>query len=255
MKHSGNTILITGGGSGIGRELAHRWHDLGNVVIVAGRTEKTLHETAEGRSGIHAMPLDVGDAGDIARFAKEIVARFPALNVVMNNAGMMQYEDIGKARDLAGVEASVEVNLLGPIRLIDAFVDHLSHQADAAIVNVTSGLGFVPMAAAATYCATKAALHSYTLSLRTVLDGKVEVIELAPPAVRTELTPGQSEREYYLPLDTFIEQVMERFLIVPTPQEILVPNVVPFRTAEREGRVDEMMARLNEVAKKNLAAA
>lgn len=242
MKTSGNTILVTGGGSGIGRELARRWHDLGNAVIVAGRNEGTLAETAEGYAGIHPMALDVSDPADIERFARDVVARFPALNVLVNNAGIMRYEDVGAKRDLADAEATVVTNLLGPIRLTDALVDHLKGRDGAAIVNVTSGLAFVPMPKAATYSATKAAIHSYTISLRAKLEGAVEVIEIAPPAVQTELTPGQSSREGYLPLDTFIDQVMAQFEGGDVPAEVCVPNARVLRDAEREGRFEEALA-------------
>jgi uncharacterized oxidoreductase len=191
MKTSGNTILVTGGGTGIGRALAHAWHDAGNVVIVTGRTLASLEETVAGREGLHAMVLDVTDPAAIAAFAAQVVARFPALNVLVNNAGIMRYEEIGTARDLGDAQAMITTNLLGPIRMTDALVDHLAGQADAAIVNVSSGLAFVPLVIAPTYNATKAALHSYTQSLRVALAGKVEVIELAPPACRPTSRRGR----------------------------------------------------------------
>ena len=238
MKTIDNTILITGGGSGIGRELAHRWHDRGNTVIVAGRTLSSLEETAKGRENIHAMTLDVSDAKEIERFASDVLARFPDLNVLVNNAGIMRFEDVTAKRDLADAEATIAINLLGPIRLTDALLEHFKTKADAAIVNVTSGLAFVPMPRTATYSATKAALHSYTISLRAKLDGQVEVIEIAPPAVQTELTPGQSTREGYMPLDAFIDETMEGFRHDETPPEVLTENVLFLRNAEAEGRFD-----------------
>lgn len=242
MKTTGNTILVTGGGSGIGRELARRWHDLGNTVIVAGRSEGPLAETAQDHANVHAMTLDVSDPADIQRFARDVVARFPALNVLVNNAGIMRYEDVTARRDLADVEATIVTNLLGPIRLTDALVEHLKGQDGAAIVNVSSGLAFVPMPKAATYSATKAAIHSYTVSLRAKLEGAVEVIEIVPPAVQTELTPGQSTREGYLPLGTFIDQVMAQFESGAPPAEVCVPNALILRNAEKEGRFEEALA-------------
>ena len=242
MKTSGNTILVTGGGSGIGRELARRWHDLGNTVIVAGRSAQTLAETAEGHAKIHAMSFDVADPADIARFAKEVTAVHPSLNVLVNNAGIMRYEDLSAPRDLADAEATITTNLLGPIRLTDALLEQLKAQADAAVVNVSSGLAFVPMPRAPTYSATKAALHSYTIALREKLRGKVEVLEIIPPAVQTELTPGQSMRENYLPLGTFIEQVMVQFETGNPPEEVCVPNTLFLRNAEAEGRFGEVLA-------------
>lgn len=190
MKTTGNTILITGGGSGIGLALAQRWHDAGNVVIVTGRNSAKLDAAIEGRANMHAMPLDVTDADAIAAFAADVVQRFPDLNVLVNNAGVMMYEALDGERDLSDAEATVVTNLLGPIRLTDALIDHLVARGNGAIVNVTSGLAFVPLPKAPTYSATKAALHSYTQALRVQLAGRVDVIELAPPAVRTELTPA-----------------------------------------------------------------
>ncbi|ODU22383.1 SDR family NAD(P)-dependent oxidoreductase, partial [Sphingopyxis sp. SCN 67-31] len=242
MKTTGNTILITGGGSGIGLALAQRWHDAGNVVIVTGRNSAKLDAAIEGRANMHAMPLDVTDADAIAAFAADVVQRFPDLNVLVNNAGVMMYEALDGERDLSDAEATVVTNLLGPIWLTDALIDHLVARGDGAIVNVTSGLAFVPLPKAPTYSATKAALHSYTQALRVQLAGRVDVIELAPPAVRTELTPGQSTRDAYMPLDAFADEVMALFAETPTPAEILVRNVLPLRNAEAEGAVAERLA-------------
>jgi uncharacterized oxidoreductase len=244
METSGNTILITGGSSGIGRALAQRLHDLGNEVIVAGRRQDALEETGQGRDGIYAMTVDVEDAQDLRRFAKEVVERFPALNVLVNNAGIMRYENATAQRDLADAEATVVTNLLGPIRLIDALVDHLSAQPHSAIVNVTSGLAFVPFPKAPTYSATKAALHSYTQALRVQLKGKVEVIELAPPGVQTDLTPGQATRPGYQPLDEFADEIVDLLKANPDAPEILVERVKPLRFAERDGEHDAALARL-----------
>ena len=244
MKVSGNTILVTGGGSGIGAALAQRWHDSGNRVIVAGRRQDALDEVIEGRDGMTAFALDITDAGAVARFAKQVVARHPDLNVLVNNAGIMRMENLSRSRDLEDAEATITTNLLGPIRMIDAFTDHLAQQADAVIVNVSSGLAFVPLPASPTYSATKAAIHSYTQALRSHLAGRIEVIELAPPAVQTALTPGQSDREGYMPLDRFVDEVMALFARQPTPSEILVENVHFLRFAERDGKHDEVLAML-----------
>lgn len=245
MQTAGNTILITGGGSGIGRSLAHRFHDLGNTVIISGRRRAALETAAAGRAGIHVLELDVEDAAAIEGFAKQILAQHPQLNVLINNAGVMRTESLGARRDLAEAEATVITNLLGPIRLTNALVDHLSRQAHAALVNVSSGLAFVPLVSAPTYSATKAAIHSYTLSLREQLKGKVEVIELIPPAVQTDLTPGQSTREGYLPLKDFVDEVTGLFELRPTPAEIKVQRVRFLRDAEAEGRFDQTLAALN----------
>ena len=244
MKTSGNTILVTGGGSGIGEAIAHRLHDRGNTVIIAGRRREALAAAAEGRENIHTVEVDVTDAASIAAFAQEVVADFPALNVLVNNAGIMRFEDVTAARDLSDAEATIVTNLLGPIRLIDALVGHLSGQDGAAIVNVTSGLAFVPLPKTPTYSATKAGLHSYTVALREQLKGRVEVIELAPPAVQTDLTPGQSTREGYQPLEEFADEVLSLWAD-PTPAEILVERVKPLRHAEASGSFDQVLARLS----------
>ena len=241
MKPSGNTILVTGGGSGIGRGMARWWAQNGNTVIVAGRKEQALAETAAGHPGIHTMTLDAASASDITRFAADVIAAFPAINVLVNNAGIMMHEDLTAARDLAAAEAMVATNLLGPIRLIDALIGHLSTQPGAAIVNVTSGLAFVPLPATPTYSATKAALHSYTVSLRAKLAGRVEVIEIAPPGVRTELTPGQSEEKSFMTLDAFIAETMAQFATEPTPPEVLTQDVKFLRNAEVEGRFGQVL--------------
>jgi uncharacterized oxidoreductase len=153
--------------------------------------------------------------------------------VLINNAGIMRMEPLEHSRNLGDAEATITTNLLGPIRLINALVEHLGAQPNAAIVNVSSGLAFVPLVITPTYSATKAAIHSYTISLREVLKGKIEVIELVPPAVQTELTPGQSSREGYLPLTDFIDEVITLFQQQPTPGEILVQRVGFLRMPKR----------------------
>lgn len=250
MKQTGNTILITGGGSGIGASLAQRFHDLGNTVFAAGRRREALEGAIAGRPNMHAIELDVESAGGVDDFARRLLAEHPAVNVLVNNAGIMRFEALDRSRDLADAEATINTNLLGPIRLIDALVGHLVAQPNAAIVNVTSGLAFVPLVVTPTYNATKAAIHSYTLALRDALQGRVEVIELAPPAVQTGLTPGQESRPGYQPLDAFTDEVMALFAQQPTPREILVERVRFLRFAEAENRFDATMAQLNEFAAK-----
>lgn len=204
MKPTDNTILITGGGSGIGEALAHRFHDAGNTVIIAGRRLDALERASAGRDNMHTMSLNVESADDITEFAKKVTADYPALNVLINNAGIMRSEVLDTRRDLAEAETTITTNLLGPIRLTNALIDHLTARPDAAIINVSSGLAFVPLITSPTYSATKAAIHSYTVALREALKDKVEVIELAPPAVQTGLTPGQETRPGYQPLNEFI---------------------------------------------------
>jgi uncharacterized oxidoreductase len=250
MKTSGNTILITGAGSGIGEALAHRLHDAGNTVILAGRRRNALEQAIAGRENMHAIELDVESADGITDVARRLLAEHPALNVLVNNAGIMRFEVLDRSRELADAEATITTNLLGPIRLTNALIDHLVQQSGAAIVNVTSGLAFVPLIVTPTYNATKAAIHSYTIAMREALKGRVEVIELVPPAVQTGLTPGQESRPGYQPLDEFADEVMALLSQVPTPPEILVERVGFLRRAEAEGRFDQTLAQLNDFAAK-----
>jgi len=218
MKPSGNTILITGGGSGIGRELARAFHEAGNAVIISGRRASVLEEVTAAYPGMSAMQLDLSDARGVTYFARQLLCEHPDLNVVVNNAGVMQPED---QIDLAVAEATIATNLLGPIRLTAALLPQLSAQYDAAVINVSSALAFVPFAATPTYCAAKAALHSWTVSLRQQLRAAgVEVIELIPPAVQTELQPGQSVSPHAMPLDAFMAETMAQLRRQPTPSEI-----------------------------------
>lgn len=244
MKKSGNTLLITGGGSGIGRELAHRWHDAGNQVIITGRRQETLDDAAAGRERIATWVMDVTDAADVNNAIPQLLRTYPHVNVLVNNAGVFSPEDITTVRDLSEVARMTETNFIAPIRLTDALIDHLSGQPDAAIINVSSGLAFVPFPASPTYSATKAALHSYTAAIRPLLQGKVEVIEIIPPQVQTELAPGQSQDANSMPLDAFADEVMTLLHSGATPAEVCVARVRYFREAEAKGHFDEALQML-----------
>lgn len=247
MRMRGNTILITGGGSGIGRELARAFHAEGNEVVVAGRGIEALNETVGGRARMHAAVLDVDDPADIEAFATRLAAEHPGVNVLINNAGIMRQEDLASGGSLADAEAMITTNLLGPIRLLHALLPRLMGSPGATVINVSSGLAFVPLIRTPTYNATKAAIHSYTLSLREQMrEAGVEVLEVIPPAVQTELTPGQSENPGYMPLEDFIEETMEVFRSQPTPSEIAVARLAFLRRAEAEGRFDQTFAMLNQ---------
>ena len=192
--------------------------------------------------------LDVTEPASIAAFAARVTVGHPELNVLVNNAGIMKFEDVTSKRDLADAETTIATNLLGPIRLTDALMDHLAGRPSATIINLSSGLAFVPLTATPTYSATKAAIHFYTVSLREALVGKIEVIEFVPPGVQTELTPGQSNRPGYMPLGDFIEEVFGILARQPTPPEILVDKVRMQRFAEREARFDATLKTMNEMA-------
>jgi uncharacterized oxidoreductase len=246
MKLTGNTILITGGGSGIGRGLAEQLHKLGNQIIIAGRRKQALDETVAANPGMKSSPLDIEDPVDIQTFAAQTAAEFPALNVLINNAGIMRPENLlAQPPNLADSEAIVTTNLLGPIRLTAALLPHLQKQPNAVIVNVSSGLAFLPLALTPTYCATKAALHSYTESLRYQLRAtQIEVLELIPPYVATHLMNGADD-PLAMPLDKFIAEVMQILKTQPTPPEICVENVKGLRFAAKSGRYEAIFAGLN----------
>jgi len=246
MNVTGNTILITGGGTGIGRGLAEGLHALGNHVIIAGRRKAPLEETVAANPGMKFLTLDIEDRAAIRGFAGRIASEFPALNVVINNAGIMRPEDLKHPQDdLADAEAIVTTNLLGPIRLTAALLPILSKQPHSTIMTVSSGLAFVPLVFTPTYCATKAAIHSWTLSLRYQLkDTTTEVIEIVPPYVQTDLMDG-AEDPRAMPLKDYIAETMELLKTEPTPAEICVKNVYPLRFADREGRFDATFNGLN----------
>jgi uncharacterized oxidoreductase len=224
MQMHGNTILITGGTSGIGRGLAEAFHQHGNQVIIAGRRQDRLHEVCQRNQGMASIALDVTKPAAIRVAAKEVIHKFPKLNCVINNAGIQMHIDFGpdKPLDDEGLQSEVNTNLLAPIRLAAAFLPHLATRATTAspasvLVNVSSGLAFVPMARYAIYCATKAAIHSWTLSLRQQLrTSGVQVLELIPPYVATELGGAgkpvvTSSGRGPMPLDAFIAEAMKAF--------------------------------------------
>lgn len=227
MELTGNTIFITGGGSGIGRGLAEALHKLGNQIIISGRRADRLKATIDANPGMEAVSLDITDPADIQRVAAGLIADHPGLNVLINNAGIMLLDDAAGTVDDDLLTSTVETNLLGTIRMTSALIGHLKTKDGAVVANVSSVLGFVPMAASAVYSATKAALHSYTLSQRyLLLNSKVSVIEIAPPWVRTELL-NSTEEERAMPLDTFIAGAIEQ--LGTDANEILVGPAVDMR--------------------------
>ena len=247
MQPTGNTILITGGGSGIGRGLAEALHALGNLVIIAGRRHEVLDETTAANPGMCSLPLDIQNAAAIRAFAGRLVDEFPTLNVVVNNAGIMRAENLlSQPTELLDAEAIVATNLLGPIRLTAALLPHLEKQSNAVILNVSSGLAFLPLAFTPTYCATKAALHSYTLSLRHQLASTgIEVIELIPPYVQTNLMDRNADDPRAMPLDQFIAEAVEILKQQPTPAEICVETVKRLRYSAESGNFHEIFNGLN----------
>ncbi len=186
------TILITGGTSGIGHELARQLLARDNVVLVTGRDPSRLEAARRALPGVHVFPGDVSDPQSIATLQQSVLAQFPGLDVVINNAGVMRNLNLNEPRELRDLTREIEINLCGPIWMTQQFLPHLKARPEAAIINVSSGLAFVPLPSSPVYCATKAALHSFSQSLRAQLAGtRVAVIELAPPAVDTPLIRGK----------------------------------------------------------------
>ena len=249
MHMSGNTILVTGGTSGIGRALAEAFHDRGNQLIVAGRRRDLLDEVTLGSPGIATLQLDVADAASVARFATDVRERFPALNVLVANAGVSRSEDLAADGWTTGdAEAIVATNIVGTMRTVAAVLPLIKAQAHGVVMATTSNLAFVPRAEYPTYCASKAFLHSWLQSLRHQLRATpVEVLELAPPYVQTELTgAAQATDPRAVPVDAYVAEVMDLLERGEHPRgEVLVARDHERRTAERDGRYDALFARIN----------
>ena len=227
MTLTGNTIFITGGGSGIGRGLAQTLHRLGNQVIISGRRKGHLAETTKANPGMKSVELDVEDPTSIDAVTKKLMEDYPKLNVLINNAGVMHIDNAAGAADEAMLVSTITTNLMGPIRMTGALMEHLKKQDHAAVINVSSVLGFVPLAMAAVYSSTKAAIHSYTLSLRYKLKGSpVTVLEIATPWVQTDLLNSNSEPRA-MPLAEFIAETIK--VLGTDAQEVLVERAKPLR--------------------------
>jgi uncharacterized oxidoreductase len=217
MNTTGNTIFITGGGSGIGRGLAEAFHKLGNKVIIGGRRESVLAATSAANPGMEFIVFDAASLESITAGAVELTGRFPSLNVVINNAGVQWQHNFATEAMLneANVGSEIDINILGVLRVSSAFLPHLKQQVAATIINVTSGLAFTPMAVYPVYCATKAFVHSFSMSLRHQLrETPVRVVELVPPWVETDLAAAQPEQADHgemkpMPLANFIAGAME----------------------------------------------
>jgi uncharacterized oxidoreductase len=227
MKLTENTIFITGGGTGIGRGLAEALHKLGNKVIISGRRKEHLDATTKANPGMDSVELDISDPPNIAAVAKTLIADYPAFNLLINNAGIMQIDDAAGKIDDQLLTSTITTNLLGPIRLTSALIEHLKKQPRAAVIYNTSALAFVPLALTAVYSSTKAALHSYVLSQRYKLKAtSVSVLEIAPPWVQTDLLNSKEEPRA-MPLNDFIEETIK--VLRTDAEEILVEQAKPFR--------------------------
>lgn len=242
-----DTILITGGTSGIGLELAKALRAQGHKVIITGRRQALLNQIAAENPGISTYAQDVADATAIPGFVAQVTKDHPTLNMVILNAGVMPAETLSATpSDLTTSQQVIDINLTAPIRLTHALLPHLTAQPSARIVTVSSGLAFVPLAFTPTYSATKAAIHSWSQSLRYQLrDTTVRVTELAPPGVQTDLMPGHATNPAMMPLADFIAEVMGMLTAPEVPDEILVERVKPLRFAESSGKHAEVFAMLH----------
>jgi len=249
MRLTGNTILITGGTSGIGRALAEVFHQRGNQVIIAGRRQALLNEITAAHPGMRGMQLDVEDPRAVDAFAARIREQFPELNVLINNAGISRPEDLtAGTADLSVARSIIHTNIISVLHLTAALLPTLKQQPNSTVMTTSSGLAFVPLAAFPTYSASKAFLHSWLQSLRFQLRGtSVEVLELAPPYVQTELGgPGQATDPNAMPLADYIGEVMQVLSHTdPSRGEILVERVKALRWAEKNDDYDQMFTALN----------
>lgn len=244
-----STVFIPGATRGIGLALALRLHAQGSTVIVGGRSSERLQQLRDEHPGLATVQIDTADAASIEAAARQVIAAHPDLDALVTMAGIMRLEDWRRPDAfLASAEQTVTTNLLGPIRLIAAFVEHLQTRPAATIMTVSSGLAFAPLAVTPSYNATKAAIHLLSESLRLQLAGtSVAVLELVPPSVRTELLPGQQESEFAMPLDDFADEVVQLLQTRPNAKEILVENVAFLRHGEARGDYDQVVAALNQL--------
>jgi|SRR3984957_9612652 len=249
MQVSGNTILITGGTSGIGRALAEVFHRRGNQVIIAGRRQHLLNAITAAHPGMRGMQLDVEDPGALDAFAGRVQEQFPELNVLINNAGISRREDLtADIIDISVARSIIQTNVLSVLHLIAALLPILKLRPHSTIITTTSGLGFVPFAPFPTYCASKAFLHSWLQSLRFQLrETSVEVLELVPPYVQTQLSgPHQATDPHAMPLTDYVAEVMKNLGDAdPSGGEILVERVKALRWAARSGNYERIFTANN----------
>jgi len=229
------TALIVGGTSGIGLGLARRFAAAGSTVVVGGRTPGRVDD-------LETVEIDVTDPASVLRARDEVLAAHPDLDLVVTMSGVMHIEDLRDPAHFAQSESSIAVNLLGTIRVIDAFTPHLVRRVAGTVITVTSGIAFLPFPLMPGYAASKAGVHAYTEALRAQLAGAgVEVVELIPPAVATA---GQEKvNPAALPLEGFLDEVVGLLSAEPTPKEVLVRGVMQHRWAERDGTYAELVER------------
>lgn len=245
MKTSGNTVFIAGGTSGIGLALALCMQEAGNTIIVGGRRTDVLEKLAA-EHGFGIVTIDTTDQSSVLAARDRVLATHPDLNVLVAMAGIMVAEDVTTADFLEIAERTVQTNVLGPLRLISAFTEHLQTRLDAAILTVSSGLAHTPLRITPSYNGSKAFVHLFSETIRQQLaDTSVQVIELCPPALRTELMPGASQVEGFLPLEDYIDQTWSILAAQPGVTEVVIDRVKPLRYSEVYGKYEETIAQLN----------
>jgi uncharacterized oxidoreductase len=248
MDITGNTVFIPGATSGIGLALALALRERGNTVIVGGRRTELLEKIAAEHPGVGTVRVDTADADSVQAAAKDVISRFPSVNVLITMAGVMRVEDWHSAAFLESAESTITTNVLGPIRLIAAFVEHFQTLPDATIMTVSSGLAFTPLKVTPSYNTSKAAIHMLSETLRLQLaDTSVRVVELEPPSVQTDLLPGQADNEHAMPLDEYVAEVMDIIEAQPDVREIQVERVKFLRYGEARGDYDQVVAAVNSV--------
>jgi uncharacterized oxidoreductase len=245
MNITGNTIFIPGATAGIGLALALRLQAAGNTVVIGGRRTEVLDGLAA-EHGFATVTIDTTDARSVLAARDRVLEEHGNLNVLIAMAGIMAAEDVRHASFLEEAERIITTNITGPLRLIAAFTEQLQSQPDSTLITVSSGLAFTPLASTPTYNGSKAFIHQFSETIRMQFAGtSVKVVELVPPAVQTELMAGNSQKEHYLPLDAFADEVIALLESQPDAQEILVERVKFLRFAEVENRYDAAIAAIN----------
>lgn len=235
MRMTDNIIFVTGGSSGIGRALAEQFHALGNQVIIGGRRTDLLADVARASPGMATVALDVADPASIAVAARSVLTDFPGVNMLVNAAGIQRVDDPASEIDDIDLTETVATNFLGSVRVTSAFIEHFKTLPEAAIFHVSSMLAYLPLAQVSIYCATKAALHSFTLSQRYQLRGtNVRVREIIPPYVQTDLLNGKSDSRA-MPLDQYISETMAA--LATDADEVLVPTARERRDRLRQDEI------------------
>ncbi|GAA2126676.1 SDR family oxidoreductase [Streptomyces synnematoformans] len=236
MKTTGNTVFIAGATQGIGLALARRFHEAGNTVVIGGRRADVLDRLAA-EDGFATVVIDVTDPDSVLAARDQVLASHPELNLLVAMAGIMVREDVTEHDFLKVAERTVETNVLGTVRLVAAFTEHLQTRPDSTIVTVSSGLAHTPLAITPSYNGSKAFVHLFSETVRLQLaDTSVKVVELCAPALRTELMPGGSQTEGFYPLEDYIDDTWKVLAEQPDATEVIIDRVKPLRYSEVENR-------------------